>query len=159
MRIISTILIIINTILIFDFFYNEVIRREIFKEFDCDSYLSSFRNPSRGNNCDLVCKNGEKIYLPNNVAFEENFKAGDTLMIYQTGFLKFNKRIEFKYNDDIITEKVSNLYNSYILYFLFVSITFNLSNLIFYRKQFFQILSGLFITLNVVILFFYIYLH
>ncbi len=158
MRTISTILIIVNIIVIFDFYYYEVVRREIFEEFDCKTYLVLLKS-GNGSNCDLVCKNGNKIYLPNNVTFEENFKKGDIFKIYQTGFLKFNKRIEFIYNNEIVTEKVSNLYSNYILFFLFASTVFNLLNFIFYKKQIFQILSGLFITLNVVILFFYIYLH
>lgn len=131
---------------------------EKFKEFDCHSYLTSYRGGT-GSYCNLICLSGKKVHLPNNVNFTENLKSGDELKIAKTWLLGFNKKIFFRYFDKNTMIKVSDLDNIFIYYIFIVSIFFHLLYLKFSGRQFFQVLYGLFTTLDIVILFFYIKSH
>ncbi len=157
----SVFLMLLISVFIIDFKYTEEVeRKEKFNEFECGKSSTSIRlSGGSVSNCYLICESGDKIYLPKNVTFEESFHRGDELVVLKTGFFGFAKKIVFRNVDEMETVEVSDLYNTFIFYSLLVSIFVYLLYLKFFRTQFFQFLFGLFSVLNLVILFFYIYLH
>ena len=158
-KFISLFLICIISIIIFDYsIFEEKVLTERFKEFDCHKYSISYKGGT-GSYCNLICLSGKKIHLPNNVDFPENLKNGDEIRIAQTSMLGFNKKILFRYFDRNILVKISDLDNHFIYYIFIVSIFFHLLYLKFSEIQLFQVLYGLFTTLDVVVLFFYIKSH
>ena len=158
-KFISLILICIISIIIFDYsIMKERVVSEKFKEFDCHDYLVSYKG-GKGSYCNLICLSGKKVHLPNNVNFAENLKSGDELKIAKTWLLGFNKKIFFRYFDKNTMIKVSDLDNIFVYYVFIISIFFHLLYLKFSERQFFQILYGLFTTLDIGILFFYIKSH
>lgn len=158
-RIFSIFIIVIISSFLIDFYcIKEVKKLELFKEFDCVNN-SSYRGIGKGNICYLNCQSGQKIYLPNNINFEENFKKGDKLTLVETGFFGFRKKFYFKNHESIIVVKISDFYSIVINSILFFSLAFYSFYFFLSRYTLLQALFTVFTIIDVLILFFYFYLH
>ena len=91
--------------------------------------------------------------------FEENFKKGDKLTLVETGFFGFRKKFYFKNHDSIVIVKISDFYSIVVNSILFFSLAFFSFYFFLFRFTLFQALFTVFTIIDVLILFFYFYLH
>ena len=99
-----------------------------FKEFNCVYSKTSYK--SKGYySCYINATNGEKIFLPNQVSFKENFKQNDKFNILKTAIFHSDKQLEFIFENKLSIEKISFFdFNFmkviFVLIILFFSIIF-----------------------------------